>query len=293
MSRIVLPVISLKRSPFMFDPKKLEHFLDSLQVETHYPSHYPSGAPKMAPHSHLDDLMDKYDVFAQGNFNHNHGTPEFPVYGPEPTSPPSWLPGGAHVTYGILQPLLQQWPIAYVQGIGIPEDPEAFPELPVPIETPHDRLKARLARLSAAAPAMIEDPNPPALSPSPDFVHTITAWRGWEFTSGMLEALGTEAKWEPRRAPRANCIHSSHAAPKFDCSCGYWSFKTFDLLQEALKSYAVDVDVIGQVEIWGRVIECENGFRSEFAYPKELWLLDEGLESLSWKYGVPVRRLPK
>ena len=67
----------------MFDPKKLEHFLDSLQVETHCPI----GAPKkMAPRSHLDDLMDKYDVFAQGNFNHNHGTPEFPVYGPEPTS---------------------------------------------------------------------------------------------------------------------------------------------------------------------------------------------------------------
>ena len=46
----------------MFDPKKLEHFLDSLQVETLYPSHYPSGAPKMAHSLPLDDLMDKYDV---------------------------------------------------------------------------------------------------------------------------------------------------------------------------------------------------------------------------------------
>jgi len=34
-----------------------------------------------------------------------------------------------------------------------------------------------------------------------------------------------------------------------------------------------------------------NGFRSEYSYPKELWLLNEGLESLSWTYGVPVRKL--
>jgi hypothetical protein len=58
-----------------------------------------------------------------------------------------------------------------------------------------------------------------------------------------------------------------------------------------MEHYATSVDVIGEVEIWGRVIECENGWRSEYAYPKELWLLGEGLESLSWKYGVPVRRL--
>ena len=50
--------------------------------------------------------------------------------------------------------------------------------------------------------------------------------------------------------------------------------------------------VVGTVEIWGRVIECENGFRSEFAYPKELWLLseDDDLSKLSWTYGVPVRK---
>jgi len=32
-------------------------------------------------------------------------------------------------------------------------------------------------------------------------------------------------------------------------------------------------------------------YRSEFAYPKELWLLKPGLEFLSWTYGVPVRML--
>jgi hypothetical protein len=57
------------------------------------------------------------------------------------------------------------------------------------------------------------------------------------------------------------------------------------------EEYVDSVDVVGTVEIWGRVIECRNGFRSEYAYPKELWLLRDGLEHLSWTYGVPVRKL--
>jgi len=57
---------------------------------------------------------------------------------------------------------------------------------------------------------------------------------------------------EPRRAPKANChTGHDHAAPALQCRCGYWSFKTRELLEEALESYAVSVDVIGQVEIWG------------------------------------------
>lgn len=61
-------------------------------------------------------------------------------------------------------------------------------------------------------------------------------------------------------------------------------------MKKALHAYQSLVMVVGSVEIWGKVIECENGYRSEFSYPKELWLLRPGLESLSWTYGVPVRK---
>jgi hypothetical protein len=275
----------------MFDPKKLEHFLDSLQVETHFPSTMPQKVIE-PPRSPLDDKMDKYDIFVQGNYNHSYGTPEFPVYGPKADDNPFWLPGATFATYGNIYS--RGLASVYFSKIGAPVVgiDEDFPTPPAPVETPYTRFKAKLARLAESPAAEVPNPAPPPVSSAPDYVHTITAWRGWEVKGGMLEALGTSARWEPRRAPKANChTGHDHAAPALQCRCGYWSFKTRELLEEALESYAVSVDVIGQVEIWGRVIECENGWRSEYAYPKELWLLDEGLESLSWKYGVPVRRL--
>jgi hypothetical protein len=43
------------------------------------------------------------------------------------------------------------------------------------------------------------------------------------------------------------------------------------------------------VSLWGRVVETENGYRAEHAYPSELWLLDDSLEELGMVYDVPVR----
>ena len=63
----------------MFDRTKLERFLDSLDVETAFPDcALKKIIVDMAPQSHLGDLMDKYDLFVQGNFNHNYGIEEFP-----------------------------------------------------------------------------------------------------------------------------------------------------------------------------------------------------------------------
>ena len=278
------PFANLKRSLHVFDMKRLEHFLDGLQVETHFPSRVPQIVVE-APRSPLDEKMDKYDLFIQGNFNHNYGTPESPVYGPRPDDSAT-SPWGSYLwpTYAGINRL--GFASNYYAGIAVEEGTDVSPE------TPYDRLKEKLGRLASSKPVKIADSASAAPSRSPDFVHTLTAWRRWKVNGGMLEALGSESKWEPRRAPRANCrVSSNHAAPHFGCNCGYWSFKTREGLTKALAQYSSTVDVIGQVEIWGRVIECKNGFRSEFAYPKELWLLDEGLDSLSWRYGVPVRRL--
>lgn len=151
---------------------------------------------------------------------------------------------------------------------------------------PHATLTAQLGKLREAEPVKIT-------RRSPDFCQTITAWRGWGIKNEKLQALGQEAAWKPKEAKPAKCTQSkSHRAPSRECNCGYWSFKSLDLLTEALKGYTTSVAVLGQVEIWGRVIDCENGFRSEFAYPKELWLLKQDLEYLSCSYGVPVRSIP-
>ena len=271
----------------MFDRAKLEHFLAALEVETHFPS----GAPKkiivdMAPRSHLDGLMDKYDLFVQGNFNHNYGTTEFPIYGPQATdqwSNPMYMP----IQWGLSTLPIHRSYAAVLHGIQAPTEPEKEDS-----PTPHDRFKDQVHELEVAKPVKLANPKPAAIAHrAPDYTATMTGWRAWDVSEGLLEAVGNSYRWKPRRAEAAVCRSGAHEAPKFNCNCGFWSFKTLDLLLEARKGAPGPDRVVGPVEIWGRVIECENGFRSEFAYPKELWLLKDGLESLSWIYGVPVRRL--
>ena len=199
----------------MFDSKKIEHWLDSLQVETHFPNGVPAKVI-VPPKSPLDEKMDKYDIFVQGNFSHNHGTSVFPIYGPKPDDKPfnspmySPLGGWGWPTYG------------NIGNIGSFDEEHTTP----PVESPHSRLKAKLARMAAVEAVKIVDPAPSTLAVSPDYTHTITAWRGWAATNGMLESLGSNARWEPRRAPKANCFRcGDHAAPSLSCNCGYWYSK--------------------------------------------------------------------
>lgn len=125
----------------------------------------------------------------------------------------------------------------------------------------------------------------------PDLIECITGWRGWALSkSGRLEALGQSTVWPAKEALTATCEASGgHFAPHWTCSCGIWAFKDVDRLVAAIGSGYAAVKVIGSVSLWGKVIETENGFRAEKAYPKELWLLDDSLEELGLIYDIPVR----
>ena len=266
----------------MFDKKKLEAFLDALRVDTHLPSVVPER-----PRSALDVKMDKYDMIIQGDYQ-NFGTAEFPVWG---KAVPSALSAMNTLWASYSAPM---WPSppGVLSWCNVPSFPEEFPSS---IETPQTKLNKKIRQLKSINPVKIANPAPVPPEAMPDYTHTITAWRGWAVVNGRLSSLGTDSEWMPKRAYRAVChakiFGPRHPAPHKKCNCGYWSFKSLDVMQDMLRDYSLHVDVIGQVEIWGRVVECEHGFRSEFAYPKELWLLKDGYESLSWDYGVPVRRL--
>lgn len=139
----------------------------------------------------------------------------------------------------------------------------------------------------------------------PDGISPIVAWRAWGLTTDgqgwLLCGLGLSAPWQPRKTMTAQCKKSAavlwsmfgdspekHPAPHKDCDCGVWAFRSLEELLSALREYK-DVKVVGQVYLWGRILECENGFRAQYAYPKELWLLDDSLEELGWIYNVPIR----
>jgi hypothetical protein len=161
---------------------------------------------------------------------------------------------------------------------------------------------ARLAALRTAEPYKVVRPIEVSRV-IPDMVTCITAWRAWdvrgEGADVRLEALGKDHVWKPRRMMEAECDKGAayramfgylpaHDAPEADCTCGVWAFKELDGLVSALQKYS-RVRVLGTVQLWGKVVETENGYRAEKAYPSELWLFDESLEELGFIYDVPVR----
>lgn len=250
----------------------------------------------------LRDLMDRYDIrdVIAGRRETSHGV--YARRGTDVLVPPTTLedpyssvsrfPWPTWATYGGIGRQLNANVV--LAGVAVPEETETERNLRLERKEAEKRriesFDDLIDNVGAAPSAKLENPYP-ASARSPDYMHTITAWRGWDSDGCVLQSLGNKEEWRPRMSIPADCACSTHPAPDLHCRCGYWSFKRPELMKKALHNYIEDVAVVGSVEIWGRVIECENGWRSEFAYPKELWLLKPGLESLSWTYGVPVRRL--
>lgn len=79
------------------------------------------------------------------------------------------------------------------------------------------------------------------------------------------------------------------SSPAQDCSCGIYALKGSVELPNVFKPDD-PAFVVGEVYLWGRVIEATNGYRAEFAYPKRLYVVN-GSEKLatqlSLTYGVP------
>jgi len=137
---------------------------------------------------------------------------------------------------------------------------------------------------------------------SPDYTECLTGWRTWEVEYDRLCATGIEYSWHPGEAVPAECRCSyrfdRHDAPQRGCDCGYYSFKTQVLMAGAIPDIhelfesggdPLMTIAFGPVYVWGRVVECENGWRSEYAYPKEIYSFNPEHAALGAVYGVPVR----
>jgi hypothetical protein len=104
--------------------------------------------------------------------------------------------------------------------------------------------------------------------------------------------------WMRRRRGRPRPV------PDPECACGIYAAWLPDIgryLSEITIGRSAVARVLGQVSLWGSVIECERGFRAELAYPLRLFLpLDASLrDDHHWDgllagletYGVPVEPL--
>lgn len=162
----------------------------------------------------------------------------------------------------------------------------------------------------------------------PDSIEPVSGWRAWKLrvtpedvhtdpASGdslvhrLLEAerMKTERKqpmllksvshstvWHPRQEVVATCSKGDHDVPRESCTCGLYAARTLaHLMTMTYPKYNADTGqftVIGEVAMWGGLVEGTQGWRGERAYPTALYLPFEAWQygaELADTYGVPVK----
>lgn len=109
---------------------------------------------------------------------------------------------------------------------------------------------------------------------------------------------GIPKLWEPRRPIVAVCssFTSGHEAPWVEHECGIWALKRQEDARRWMDSWMQTQGdplgwACGQVSLWGRVIEHEQGWRAQYAYPYAITVesLDAGLAAaIRTEYAVDV-----
>jgi hypothetical protein len=146
-----------------------------------------------------------------------------------------------------------------------------------------------------------------------DCAEPILGWRLWHVRLHggryRLESFTRHhVSWPARRRLEAACSAHGDEAPISGHECGIYAFKSRDLAEELLRRY-IGVRqcygreqefppprrgrpiALGSVSLWGRILERERGYRAQYAYPYELFLLnaDDGIaRDLRRLYAVDV-----
>jgi hypothetical protein len=136
----------------------------------------------------------------------------------------------------------------------------------------------------------------------------VIGWRAWvvtETADGLrLASVLHDLVW-PRGAPLvAECRRDDdpfaapigpHPVPGAECNCGFHAARDpVDAL-----SYARGRDergtvcrILGEVQLWGHVLETEGGWRASHAHPLRLYVPDDEIAAQLAAYSVPVCASP-
>jgi hypothetical protein len=132
--------------------------------------------------------------------------------------------------------------------------------------------------------------------PGDTYMEEFVGWRGWRIVKEQLFSVNTDDLWIPEEDFVAQCsLGKNHprGIPHATCGCGIYATKTLAKLRSnGYHKYGA----IGQVSLWGDIIDGGDGYRAEFAYPRVIYV-----PYLSWKvaktdsnlraYNVPIRLL--
>jgi hypothetical protein len=141
----------------------------------------------------------------------------------------------------------------------------------------------------------------------------IVAWRLWHVrrhddTHRLESFTWHHMSWPAQTRFEARCPMHGGAAPARGHECGIYAFRTRELAEDLLRRYTGVRQhygnhqelpplrrgcpiALGRVSLWGRILARENGFRAQYAYPYELFLIggDDGLAGeLRRLYAVDV-----
>lgn len=137
----------------------------------------------------------------------------------------------------------------------------------------------------------------------PDGIEPVIAWRTWRYAGGHLQSLIRACEWQHRERLEAGCRPiqnmyapwippsppADHKSPQETCKCGIYALKTLDNTPAYILGSSYHTRVTGEVYLWGKIIEGEEGYRAQYAYPKQLVAPNEELAAqLADAYGVPV-----
>jgi hypothetical protein len=122
---------------------------------------------------------------------------------------------------------------------------------------------------------------------APDLIEPIIGWRIWRIShrhdETRLASLVYRAEWPVHEPLHAQCgaptlglglVRRRHEAPSSNCACGVYAAR-WELLSPEIKRNLFGRKprfVIGEVALWGTVVEADLGWRAEFAYPQRLYV---------------------
>ena len=149
------------------------------------------------------------------------------------------------------------------------------------------------ASLRAAATAPPQKPLPKSTT-----TEAIIGYRVWEVRPAgrfaFLESVTQRTPWPVGEALKAHCISEY---PGVNSHNGLYAFKRRHTEAEYRASYGTEKTMLvyGTVALWGRVIEHQEGYRAEYAYPQSIVvpssIPDSGkvARALANTYGIEVQ----
>jgi hypothetical protein len=132
----------------------------------------------------------------------------------------------------------------------------------------------------------------------------VRGWRAWvvtETTDGLrLGSVLHDEIWVPGTTALATCRRREdlfadplppHATPRLECGCGFHAARDAADALSYLRGRdepATVCRILGEVALWGRLVETEAGWRAAAAYPVRLYAPDDSIAEALAVYGADV-----